>query len=197
MGRLWLLLLTLIGGQPPKLVRTPKRPAPRVVDAATHDTVRNATADEARRRLAAQRGGGRTDVYRPAPGNIYTFAPTASQTQEPTRDMERMPPPLLMPPSGAYDLAVGASLLHEIPGTKLHCTIEGVDCPLSPTGDECAPTRASPSYMAGTIIHLSGTMSPTITIRCMARAPSGRFSRIFKERTGATTPRLRSKSENI
>ena len=38
--------------------------------------------------------------------------------------------------------------------TALH--IEGVDCPLSPTGDECAPTRASPSYMAGTIIHLSG-----------------------------------------
>ena len=165
----WLLLLGLGGGQPPKLVRTPKRPV--VVDASTHDTVRNATTDEARRRLAAQRGGGRTDVYRPAPGNIYTFAPTASQTQEPTRDMERMPPPLLMPPSGAYDLAVGASLLHEIPGTKLHCTIEGVDCPLSPVGDECAPTRASPSYMEGTIIHLSGTMSPTITLRCMARAP--------------------------
>jgi hypothetical protein len=168
MGRLWLLVAPLlIGAQPPKLVRTPKRPA--VVDASTHETVKNATAD-ARRRLAT-RGGGRTDVYRPAPGNIYTFAPTASQTQEPTRDMERMPPPLLMPPSGAYDLAVGASLLHEIPGTQLHCTIEGVDCPLSPTGDECAPTRASPSYMAGTIIHLSGTMSPTVTLRCMARAP--------------------------
>ena len=73
----WLLLLGA-AGQPPKLVRTPKRPA--VVDASTHDTVRNATAD-ARRRLAT-RGGGRTDVYRPAPGNIYTFAPTASQTED-------------------------------------------------------------------------------------------------------------------
>ena len=75
----WLLLLGLGGGQPPKLVRTPKRPAPRVVDAATNEAApANATTDEARRRLAAQRGGGRTDVYRPAPGNIYTFAPTAS-----------------------------------------------------------------------------------------------------------------------
>ena len=72
----WLLLLGA-AGQPPKLVRTPKRrPKPVVVDASTHDTVRNAT--DARRRLSAgQRGGGRTDVYRPAPGNIYTFAPTA------------------------------------------------------------------------------------------------------------------------
>ena len=33
----WLLLLGLVGGQPPKLVRTPKRPAPRVVDAATNE----------------------------------------------------------------------------------------------------------------------------------------------------------------
>ena len=50
----WLLLLTLIGGQPPKLVRTPKRPAPRVVDATTHDTVsRN---DEQKREEAEHDG---------------------------------------------------------------------------------------------------------------------------------------------
>lgn len=164
-----LLVLGLVCAQAPKLVRTPKRrPPPKVAEEAP---VNATQLPNATRRRLGDAAAGRTDVYKPAPGNIYTFAPTLQATAEPTRVMDRMPPPLLMPPSGAYDLAVGASLLHPIPSTVLHCTVEGVDCPLNPQKGECTPSRESPSYAAGTILHLSGTMSPTITLRCMARAP--------------------------
>ena len=68
--------------------------------------------------------------------------------------------PLILPPSGAMNAAVGVTFLHSLPDITIHCTQDG-----------STPTRWSPRYQSGGMIHMSGTADPTLTLRCLARAP--------------------------
>ncbi|KAH8076558.1 hypothetical protein JL721_569 [Aureococcus anophagefferens] len=131
----------------PRLVRTPKqRPARvRITPAGDADAApppANASQDDARRRLRDR----------------ITNPPTSVPTITYSGVLEA---PLILPPSGAVDAAVGITFLHELgPGVVVHCTTDGSE-----------PDRWSTKYLSGGMIHMSGTQHPTLTLRCLARAP--------------------------
>ena len=131
----------------PRLVRTPKQRPARVRitpagDADAAPPAANASDDDARRRLRDR----------------ITNPPTSVPTITYSGVLEA---PLILPPSGAVDAAVGITFLHELgPGVVVHCTTDGSE-----------PDRWSTKYLSGGMIHMSGTQHPTLTLRCLARAP--------------------------
>ena len=116
----------------PRLVRTPKQRPARVRitpagDADAAPPAANASQDDARRRLRDR----------------ITNPPTSVPTITYSGVLEA---PLILPPSGAVDAAVGITFLHELgPGVVVHCTTDGSE-----------PDRWSTKYLSGGMIHPDG-----------------------------------------
>lgn len=144
------------GAQAPRVVRTPKRRARRVAEIAVDAPVLP--------------GGGGGDGAPDGPVDNETEARQRSLRDRITMTPTSFPtiaydgylePPLILPRSGTTNAAVGITFLHPEPDITIHCERDGSE-----------PTRWSPRYAAGGMIHMSGTENPTLTLRCLARAPS-------------------------
>lgn len=138
--------------QAPKVVRTPKRRARRAAAVAVDRDGLSGAPTAAPFANATSESAGARELR-----DRVTMPPTAVPTIEYGGYLE---PPLILPPSGTTNAAVGVTFLHSEPDITIHCTRDGSE-----------PTRWSTRYTSGGMLHLSGTENPTLTLRCLARAP--------------------------
>ena len=146
-ARLGLLVAVCLAGEvaPPLLVRTPKKKARGVAvgpsgEALAASVGRGLFED----RAGAQPKGNGSD------GRSLRDRITAPPTSYPTVTYGGvLDAPLILPPSGAMNAAVGVTFLHSLPDITIHCTQDG-----------STPTRWSPRYQSGGMIHMSGTQHP-------------------------------------